>query len=490
MLVVECQLLQTRVALFENDTLVEVQVENAHHRSVVGNVYKGRVNRILPGMQAAFLDVGLERDAFLYVGDVAASGNCEPPPSAAGADRSRGVTATAIEDLLSKGQEMLVQVTREPAPNKGARVTAHVSLPSRHLVLLPEVASVGVSRRIQAPDEQERLRRLGEALAPPGGGLILRTEAEGVDEEVLKKDLELLVAQWRRVRTDADSVAAPALVHEDLELAGRVARDLFGEDFDVLWVNSAETRRRVVDQLGHSQPELVERVKIDDSEEGLDRFRIDRGIEEALKSKVWLRSGGYLVINPTEALVAIDVNTGRYVGRSSLEETVVRTNLEAVSEIARQIRLRDLGGIIVIDFIDMEDAENRSRVAAALDRELERDRAKTRMLSISEFGLVEMTRKRSRSNLRSSLTRDCPQCRGAGSVRSLSSVCLEACMAVLHHRGTSPDGVRLIVSPEIAAALRGGERDLMEDLERRLAWPVVLESDSSFADDRYRIQAV
>ena len=423
-LVVECQLLQTRVALFENDELVEVQVENTDHRSVVGNVYKGKVNRILPGMQAAFIDVGLARDAFLYVadtlpkGDTLPSSDGEPAEAAPGKGDDRGSGPVgAIEDALNMGQEIVVQVTREPGPNKGARVTAQVSLPSRHLVLLPGVPSIGISRRIEDPVEQERLRRLGQAMAPAGAGLILRTEAGGVDESALRRDLEGLVARWDELKAVAGTVAPPALVHEELALAERVARDLFGEQFEVLWVDSVDTRRRVIDVLSPLQPELVDRVQIDRSDDGLARFRIDDEIETALKSKVWLRSGGYLVINPTEALVAIDVNTGRFVGRSTLEETVVQTNLEAVSEVVRQIRLRDLGGIIIIDFIDMADEENRNRVATALERELERDRAKTRMLPISEFGLVELTRKRARSNLRDTLTRDCPQCDGTGRVR-------------------------------------------------------------------------
>jgi len=413
-LIVECELHQTRVALFEDDTLVEVYLESPAHRSLVGNIYKGRVNRVLPGMQAAFVQIGLDRDGYLHAGDAQKDRDKIHPET--GLERP-----TAIEDLLVEGQELIVQVRKEPLLRKGARLTTQVSLPGRHLVLLPEASHVGVSRRIDDPEEEERLRELAQAVQPDGWGLIVRTEAEGRSRKEIEADVQSLCRLWEEILARAESVAVPALVHRDLDLAQRAARDMVGEGVGVVWVDSAQTQAHLQEQLARYRPDLLDRVKIDETGDARQGFRLDVEVEAALESRVWLRSGGYLIISPTEALVAIDVNTGRYVGRNSLEETVLNTNLEAAVEVARQIRLRDLGGIIVIDLIDMAEEEHRRQVMETLERELERDRAKVRMLDISEFGLVQITRKRSRSNLRRALMESCPVCHGDGDVRRSAS---------------------------------------------------------------------
>ncbi|MFL6195700.1 MAG: ribonuclease E/G, partial [Thermoanaerobaculia bacterium] len=384
---------QTRIAVLEDDRLTEIFVERHRHRGLVGNVYKGRVTRVLPGMQAAFVDVGLERDAFLYVSDVAADvesmeDGLEIDEARPGDDLNNHAPATvspSIDDLLKAGQEIIVQVVKDPLPNKGARISTHVTLPGRYLVLLPTVRHFGVSRRIEDEAERERLLAILHQLPVTGGGLIVRTAGEGKGSEEFENDLLYLSRLWEKIRQRAGRVSAPTLLHQDLDLALRTVRDLLRQDFAVLWVDGEETYERIVEFLDQVQPALISKVKLFRQRATLfEQFGIEEQIEAALKSKVWLKSGGYIVINPTEALVAIDVNTGRFVGQSNLEDTVLHTNLEAVQEIVRQIRLRDLGGIIVIDLIDMIEQEHREQVFSALEGELRRDRAKTKVLNISE----------------------------------------------------------------------------------------------------------
>ncbi|MCM2269575.1 MAG: Rne/Rng family ribonuclease, partial [Thermoanaerobaculia bacterium] len=394
-MLVESDPYETRIAVLEDDRLAELHLERRHHRGVVGNVYQGRVTRVLPGMQAAFVDIGLERDAFLYVADVLPEVPAEEELDLNGGDDevARAIDpeapAPTIDTLLRPGQVLLVQVSKDPLPNKGARVTTHVTLPGRFLVLLPTVRHIGVSRRIEDDAERARLRRILEELPDEAGGFIVRTAGEEREARDFEADWRYLAGLWRRIREAADRSSAPALVHQDLDLALRVVRDLFSDEFAGLWVDDEETYARIVEFLDHIQPQHVPRVRLDRAERGLfDRFGIETEIDAALKPKVWLKSGGHLVINQTEALVAIDVNTGRYVGERDLESTALATNLEAVEEVVRQIRLRDLGGIIVVDLIDMTEAANRERVFEALGREQKKDRAKYKVLSISEFGLV------------------------------------------------------------------------------------------------------
>jgi ribonuclease G len=492
---------QTRIGVLEDDRLTEIFVERHRHRGLVGNVYKGRVTRVLPGMQAAFVDIGLDRDAFLYVSDVAgdveameeleieehrngngngANGGEEhaphpphgPPPS--------------IGDLLKQGQEIIVQVVKDPLPSKGARISTHVTLPGRYLVLLPTVRHFGVSRRIEEDAERERL--LGILTQLPGaGGLIVRTVGEGKEREAFETDLAYLIRLWEKIRQRASKVSAPTLLHQDLDLALRVVRDLLSQEFSVLWVDGEETYERIVEFLDQVQPALVSKVRLFRQSATLfEQFGIEDQIEAALKSKVWLKSGGYIVINPTEALVAIDVNTGRFVGQSNLEDTVLQTNLEAVSEIVRQIRLRDLGGIIVIDLIDMIEQAHREEVFAKLENEIRKDRAKTKVLNISEFGLVEVTRKRSRANLERLLTQPCPYCSGRGRIQSITTICLNLRKELLRRRGRAAPGELLLrVHPEVARALQQEERAILEELERSLGVTILLQSDPELHHERF-----
>ena len=542
---------QTRIAVLEDDRLTEIFVERRQHRGMVGNVYKGRVTRVLPGMQAAFVDVGLERDAFLYVSDVAADveamedqelgENAADEPAAreaaaaagrsapggeapAAAAEAQTITAAAsghqlhplhqghqghqghpappsqagqqaapsIADLLKPGQEIIVQVVKDPLPNKGARISTHVTLPGRYLVLLPTVRHFGVSRRIDDDAERERLIGLLHQLPVAGGGLIVRTVGGGRGSEEFESDLAYLSKLWDKIRHRASKVSAPTLLHQDLDLALRVVRDLLRQEFSVLWVDGEETYERIVEFLDQVQPALVAKVKLFRQGATLfEQFGIEDQIEAALKSKVWLKSGGYIVINPTEALVAIDVNTGRFVGQRNLEDTVLQTNLEAVQEIVRQIRLRDLGGIIVIDLIDMVEPPHREQVFSSLENEIKKDRAKTKLLNISEFGLVEITRKRSRANLERLLTQPCPYCAGRGRIKSLATICLNLRKELLRLRGRMGHGELLLrVHPEIARALQQEERAILDELERSLEVKVLLQSDPELHHERFDVVEV
>ncbi|HVT60007.1 MAG TPA: Rne/Rng family ribonuclease [Thermoanaerobaculia bacterium] len=488
---------QTRIAVLEDDRLTEIFVERRRHRGLVGNVYKGRVTRVLPGMQAAFVDVGLERDAFLYVSDVAADVEAmeelelgETGPEEVPAQG--GGPSPSIDDLLKPGQEIIVQVVKDPLPNKGARISTHVTLPGRYLVLLPTVRHFGVSRRIDDDAERERLLGLLGQLPSGGGGLIVRTVGERRGSEEFESDLAYLTRLWEKVRQRAGKVSAPALLHQDLDLALRVVRDLLRQDFSVLWVDGEDTYERIVEFLDQVQPALVAKVKLFRQEATLfEQFGIEDQIEAALRSKVWLKSGGYIVINPTEALVAIDVNTGRFVGQRNLEDTVLQTNLEAVQEIVRQIRLRDLGGIIVIDLIDMIEQAHREQVFSCLENEIKKDRAKTKLLNISEFGLVEITRKRSRANLERLLTQTCPYCAGRGRIKSLATICLNLRKELLRHRGRMEQGELLLrVHPEIARALQQEERAILDELERTLEVKILLQSDPELHHERFDVVEV
>jgi ribonuclease G len=541
---------QTRIAVLEDDRLTEIFVERRRHRGMVGNVYKGRVTRVLPGMQAAFVDVGLERDAFLYVSDVAAdveamedqelgetatdepaargaaggpSGRAEPGGTEPGGGQATAAAAAAespqpampamqsmpapappshaqqtqqaapsIADLLKPGQEIIVQVVKDPLPNKGARISTHVTLPGRYLVLLPTVRHFGVSRRIDDDAERERLIGLLHQLPVAGGGLIVRTVGGGRGSEEFESDLAYLSKLWDKIRHRAGKVSAPTLLHQDLDLALRVVRDLLRQEFSVLWVDGEETYERIVEFLDQVQPALVAKVKLFRQGATLfEQFGIEDQIEAALKSKVWLKSGGYIVINPTEALVAIDVNTGRFVGQRNLEDTVLQTNLEAVQEIVRQIRLRDLGGIIVIDLIDMVEQAHREQVFSSLENEIKKDRAKTKLLNISEFGLVEITRKRSRANLERLLTQPCPYCAGRGRIKSLATICLNLRKELLRLRGRMGHGELLLrVHPEIARALQQEERAILDELERSLEVKVLLQSDPELHHERFDVVEV
>ena len=473
---------QTRLAVLEAGRLVEFFVERHRGRGLVGNIYKGRVRRVLPGMRAAFVDLGLERDGYLYLEEMAGDES-----GALGGDGRR-----MSSGIPRRGQEVVVQIARERLADKGPRVTTEITLPGRYLVLTPLAGRLGISRRIEDPDERARLETValegwGDALEATG--CIVRTVAAGAPAEDLGREYEDLVEVWREIEGRAAATAAPALLHQEEELAVRVIRDHFGEDFGALLVDGADAHRVVREYLGRVQPELL--TKLEKSRRGLfDRYRIDAGVDAALEPRAPLPSGGYLVINQTEALVAIDVNSGRDVGRGDFRDTILRTNLEAVAEAVRQIRLRDLSGILVIDLIDMEHEEDRRAVFARLEAELRKDRARKRVLEISEFGLVQLTRQRRRENLERALMGPCPTCRGRGRIKSVATICLELRRTCLAHAGRGCRQLAVRVHPEVLDGLNGSESDVLDGMQGAFDVPILLRADPDLDREHFVVAEI
>ncbi|MGE5275786.1 MAG: Rne/Rng family ribonuclease [Acidobacteriota bacterium] len=483
---------ETRVALCEDGRAVEVFHERRGDEAIVGNVYLGRVHRVLPGMQAAFVAIGLERDAFLYVEDALP----HPVDFETGEDEEGGAAAAQvpaadrprIDDLVKEGQQLVVQVSKDAIAGKGPRVTANVSLPGRTLVHLPASREIGISRRITDEAERERLRRVLERFGD-GRGFIARTAAAGASEGELAADRDYLKALAAKIARMAEGGSAPALLHRELELPLRVFRDLVTADFESIRVDEESAAARLSDLARQVAPALDPRIEVyRDGEPIFDRFGVEAEIEGALKSRVPLPSGGSCVINQTEALVAIDVNTGRFTGKEDLEETVFATNLEAIPEVARQIRLRDLGGLLVVDFIDMEDPEHRREVFERFERELARDRARTRVLQLSDFGLIEITRQRSRNNLERILTRPCPACSGTGRVKTDLTAALDLRRALLRPPLLYGAGqvVRVRV-PDSLARFLAEEGRLLDELQAGLDVRIELEPDGTLAPGRFEV---
>jgi ribonuclease G len=482
---------ETRVALREESRLVGYRSEGHRTGSVVGNLYKGRTTRVLPGMQAAFVDIGLARDGFLYVreaggvydefSEIFQTEDREEPVSQA-------QQSNAIGDLLREGQEILVQVVKDPLGTKGARLSTYITLPGRFLVYLPTVRQHGVSRRISDPDERTRLKSIIEDFPPPGGWIV-RTAGEGQDEATLTTDRSYLLKLWQRIQGRSEHCRSPNLILAELSPALRSIRDMFTDAIQEGWIDDEDTFREILDFLEQSDPTLIPRLKLfRQSTDLMTAFGIDRELEKALRPKVWLRSGGYLVVNQTEALVSIDVNTGKFVGSTSLEDTVFRNNLEAVREIVRQLRLRDLGGIIVIDFIDMEEPEHRHQVYQALEQELVSDPARTQLLPMSEIGLVQLTRKRTRPSLDRTLSRECPYCHGSGRIKSLPTICLEIRRHLLETAETGDaEQLALVVHPEVSHFLQGPYRQLLRELEEIHSLQIILRENPVFHQEQYEI---
>src|SRR5438105_10336024 len=485
---------ESRIAVLDEGQVVELWVERTRYRTVVGNIYKGRVTKVLPGMQSAFVELGLDRDAFLYVSDVLEE--FEEYESESSEDLTLDEAPrpeTSISDLLREGQEIVVQVSKDTIAGKGARITSHITLPGRFLVYMPTVNHIGVSRRLETEAERMRLKHVLETIRPAGaGGFIVRTAGEGREEEEFRADLKYLTDLWEQIKRRAEKVSAPTAIHHDLDLVLRTIRDVLSPEFKSVWVDSVDQYQRIVEFLDQIQPNLVSRVRLYRRDEPIfDDFGIEPEIAKALKSKVWLKSGGYIVINQTEALVAIDVNTGKYVGKKNLEETVFRTNLEAAKEIVRQIRLRDLGGIIVLDFIDMEEPNNRARLFETLEIEIRKDRSKTKILQISDFGLIEMTRKRVRQSLERSLTQACPYCSGGGRIKSNTTISLEIWRELMKLRDLH-EGQDVIVriNPVIYSTLHAATEPIFEEIERNLGVHLVFKPDEALHHEQFDIMRI
>jgi ribonuclease G len=497
-IVVNAGLIETRVAVQSAGLLTELYVEREGRRSIVGNIYKGVVTNVLPGMQAAFVDIGLTKDAFLYAGDYTANlGDEDAGPDAEDdapdvdvvAAEPRREGTPPIEELLTRGQDVLVQVSKESLGTKGARVTSFVSLPGRSIVYMPHARHVGVSRRIRDEQERERLRSLVKGLRPPAGGFIVRTVAEGKGEEDLAADIQFLSRLWTQIQARFEGATAPSLLHEEMDLTFRVVRDLFSPEVEEFVVDDPAAYTKCVEFVGSLVPQLATRVRLWEGVTPIfEATGVERELERALRRRVWLKSGGYIVIDHTEALVAIDVNSGKYVGKRDFEETVLKINLEAVGEIVRQIRLRDLGGIIIIDFIDMERPEHRADVYGALMHVLADDKARTNVLEISELGLVEMTRKRVRQSLQSLFCAPCPTCKGTGLVRSDAALAAEIARKV---RGAAAemggDEAVIRVHPDLAHHLETERRDAFHRLTDLIGRKVTVQAVPSYQREQYEI---
>ena len=474
--------METRVALVENGVVQEVIVERSQRRGLVGNIYKGKVVRVLPGMQAAFVDIGLEKAGFLHADDV------RPGDT----DKASGPTPD-IRQLLREGQKLVVQVTKDPIGSKGARLTAQLSVSSRYLVFMPSVSHIGVSQRIEGEEERNRLREsLLEALggeAPPGDGYILRTVTDGATVDDLRGDIEFLKRMWSLIQEKRQTIRDVGCIYEDLPLSLRTLRDVVRPGVEKIRVDSREVYGHMVDFAKAVTPEMIDLLEHYPGERPLFYlYNIEDEINRALERSVPLKSGGYLVIDQTEAMTTVDVNTGGYVGHRNLEETIFKTNLEAATAIARQLRLRNLGGIIILDFIDMLDKEHQRQVMRTLEKALERDRAKTGITTVSELGLIEMTRKRTSESLGQMLCQPCPVCEGRGRLKSAETVCYDIMREILREsRAFECDKILVLASQVVIDRLLDEDSANVADLEEFIGRPIEFRVETLYSQEQYDI---
>ena len=500
---------ETRVAVVENGVLQEMYVERTLKRGLVGNIYKGRVSRVLPGMQAAFVDTGLERTGFLHIADIVDAGENS------GSNQSTQVLHEAsIETILTEGQEIMVQVVKDPIGTKGARLTTRISLPSRYLVFIPDHPSIGISQRIEDEKERERLRQtilqyqtdirqlavgddesivlhtaqnVAEILGK--GGFIVRTAAEGVADEAIHKDIAFLHKLWDSTTIRAQNTFPPGVVYEDLPLVMRVMRDLVHTEIEKVKIDSKETYQRLTEFAKNFIPELLDRIEYYPGERPiLDLYSVEDEIQKSLNRKVQLKSGGYLIIDQTEAMTTIDVNTGGFVGHRNLEETIYKTNLEAAQAIARQLRLRNLGGIIIIDFIDMQDPEHGRQVLRSLDKHLGRDNSKITMSELTSLGLVQLTRKRTRESLEHILCEPCPTCNGRGTIKSKETVCYEIFREILREvRQFEAKKLLVVASQPVVDMCLDDESTSVAELEEFIGRPISFQVETLYTQEQYEV---
>ncbi|AVV33581.1 MAG: ribonuclease G [Cobetia sp.] len=473
--------METRVAVVENGVLQEAFIERSGRRGIVGNIYRGKVVRVLPGMQAAFIDIGLERAAFIHAQEVM--------PAHTPHDEQ-----LSIRELLSEGQPLVVQVTKDPIGTKGARLTTHLSVPSRYLVYMPDSPHTGVSQRIESDAERDRLKELTEqcltALDPEApGGFILRTAAEGISEAELKQDMHFLLRLWRKVSERRLTAAVPSVIYDDLPLFMRTLRDVMRDEIERVRIDSRENFIRLKEFASEFMPDMEGRIEYYPGERPIfDLFSVEDELHKAMGRKVQLKSGGYLVIDQTEAMTTIDVNTGGFVGHRNLEETIFKTNLEAATAIARQLRLRNLGGIIIIDFIDMEETEHQRQVLRVLEKSLERDHAKNKMTGVTELGLVQLTRKRTRESLEQVLCEACPTCQGRGTLKTPETVCYEIFREIMREeRAYSPDTYMVLASQNVVDRLLDEESAAVADLESFIGKTIRFQVEAHYTQEQYDI---
>ncbi|MBU0729972.1 MAG: Rne/Rng family ribonuclease [Proteobacteria bacterium] len=503
-LIINATSFEIRIALVEYGNLVEFYLERPTEKGLVGNIYRGRVRRVLPGMQAAFVDIGLDRTGFLYVDDIFVNPEDyeqriskleqtegREPCCVNGLPESlpRAVPGVDIDDLLTEGQDILVQICKEPMGTKGARLTSHITLPSRNLVFMASTDHVGISKKIDQEDVRQRLREDIEVLRPAGTGFIVRTAGEDASREDLEADMEYLLYLWSETQGRASKASVPSLVYEDLDITLRTVRDIFTTNVDRLVVDDRKTYERVLDFVDRFAPHLKEKVHFcEEGDSVFDVYGIEMDASRALEKKIWLRCGGYIVIETTEALTVIDVNTGRYVGKADLEETIFKTNMEAVKEIAYQLRLRNIGGIIIIDFIDMENEAHREEMFKALQESCKKDKSRINILRVSEFGLVQMTRKRNREDLFRSMSESCIYCHGEGVLKSRRSICYEIFRKIVRNAKKMPGTeVTIKVHPHVASLMFKDESGTIDRLEEETGKRIVIVPNKDLHMERYEV---
>jgi ribonuclease G len=510
--------LEVRVAILEDSDLVEFMVEREQTRRLVGDIYLGRVNAILPGIQAAFVDIGYEKAGFLHASDLAASLEAlakleggididddeEEPPTRRGSrgrynrnarggrgrrDSRPKPNVPSIEKMLHKGQEIVVQVTKEAIGTKGPRLTTQISLPGRYVVYMPNMDYLGISRRIESRQERQRLRQLISKKKPANCAVIARTACEGIEDKQIISDINYLHKQWGEIRNRSEKAEAPELIHEEVGMLIGMVRDVLTDDVDRIIVDSDKEYKKLVRHLRTFSPKLASKIKhYRDRTAMFDRYNVENEIEKSLDRKVWLKKGGYLIIEQTEALVAIDVNTGRFVGKKDQEETILETNLLAAREIPRQLRLRDIGGIIVIDFIDMEVEANKRKVLAELRHNLRKDRSRSKAFAVSDLGLVEVSRKRVRPSMLHFLSEDCPYCKGIGNVLSYDSLATKIERWVRRVGAkTKERKVQLRVNSSLAVYLEEERRDVLDALEKRYRMRIEIQDDPRLHREDFKL---
>lgn len=496
--------IETRVAYIENSVLTDLKIDRKTSPTLVGSIHRGKVIRVLPGMQAAFVDINLDRAAFLYVGDVRGDMESDSHDFYESNQESNSNTSLIeemadkqdpninkpkIQELLTEGQQIMVQVAKDPLGSKGARITTHISLPGRNLVYMPTLNHFGVSRRIEDPQERERLKNIIDSIKIPGG-VIVRTAGEGATETSLKNDLDYLQRLWKEIEQNYDKKKQPGLVHNELSVELRSLRDLLNEDVDRVVIDDARVYENVLEFVTQFMPAFKDRIQLyTDTRPLFDTYEIDLEISRSMERKIWLKSGGYIVIDEAEALVVIDVNTGRYVGKKDLEETILKTNLEAVKEIAHSIRIRNCGGIIIIDFIDMEKEAHREKVLDSLKEELAKDRARTSVLSMSNLGLVEMTRKRSRPSLVKTLCEPCSYCEGRGYIKQKATVAHEIFRDLERETKKETEHATTVVHchPEVGDWIYEEESEMLEYVENKIGRSVVLKLEPNYHLEQYEL---
>lgn len=479
--------METRVALIENGMLQEVYIERIQKKGIVGNIYKGKVVRVLPGMQAAFVDIGLERASFIHASDIAGLD--------ANGMENRDLQNDNICQLVHDGQSLIVQVTKDPLGTKGARLTTHLSLSSRYLVYMPNTEHIGISQKIEDDAERERLKNLMISVLESAehdsvkGGFIVRTATEGVGEDEINADITYLKRLWTSIEKQKKLAAIPSVIYQDLPLYLRVMRDMVRPRVEKIRIDSRETFQKISNFTEDIVPEVCEKLEWYPGERPLfDHYNVEDEIQKALGRKVQLKSGGYLIIDQTEAMTTIDVNTGGFVGHRNLEETIFKTNLEAATALARQLKIRNLGGIIIIDFIDMKDTEHQRQVLRTLEKLMERDHSKTSLSAVSDLGLVEMTRKRTRESLERTLSEDCPCCQGRGTMKSAETICYEIFREILREeRAYENDTYMVLASQDVVDRLLDEESANVADLEEFINKTIRFQVETMYTREQYDV---